>query len=98
MVNATFHPCSSSRRMESSALTAPLLLEPRIFTKPNLRIMRPVYSPSKLSLLMTRTCRLRHRYIAGYIQLCQNEQSRGSSSERERGPPFGQAVENRIDP
>ena len=60
MVNATVAPSSTARRIPSNARTAPLLLDPRTFTKPNFRMMRPVYSPSKLSLLITRICKLRH--------------------------------------
>ena len=73
IVNAAVHPCSISRRIPSSARTAPFELDPRTFTNPNFCMIRPVYSPSKLSLLITRTCRSRHQYIAGIMQLCQNE-------------------------
>src|SRR5215467_14230162 len=95
MVNATVQPCSSSRRIPSKARTAPLELDPRTFTNPNFCIIRPVYSPSKLSLLMTRTSRSRHQYIAGIMQLCQKEYTQGRSA-RLLGDPSSQETANRI--
>jgi hypothetical protein len=86
MVNATAQPCSSSLRMPSSARTAPRLLDPRTFTKPNLRIMRPVHSPSKLSLLITLICRSRQMYVAGKMQLCQNARTIGRTSSDPGAP------------
>jgi len=65
----TLHP----EAIPISARTAPFELEPRTFTNPNFCMMRPVYSPSKLSLLMTRTSRSRHQYMAAIMQLCQKE-------------------------
>src|SRR5271167_4971617 len=90
-VNAAIQPCSSARRIPRRARTAKRLLEPRTFTKPNLCIMRPVYSPSKLSLLITRILRSRHRYIAGIMQACQKEYTNGRASS-EPGEPSSQEM------
>src|SRR6266496_4925946 len=95
MVKATVQPCSNSRFIPSKARTAPFELEPRTFTNPNFCMMRPVYSPSKLSLLITRTCKSRHQYIAGIMQLCQNEYTHGRSA-RLFGEPSSQETANRI--
>src|SRR6185503_7534506 len=95
MVNATVQPCSISLLIPSSALTAPFELDPRTFTNPNFCMIRPVYSPSKLSLLITRTCRSRHQYIAGIMQLCQNEYTFGRCA-RLFGEPSSHETENRI--
>src|SRR5581483_7129987 len=95
IVNATVQPCLISRLIPSSARTAPFELEPRTFTNPNFCMMRPVYSPSKLSLLITRTCRSRHHHIAGIMQLCQKEYTRGRSA-RLLGDPSSHETANRI--
>src|SRR5207302_2807780 len=95
MVNAAVQPCSISRRIPSKARTAPLELDPRTLTNPNFCMIRPVYSPSKLSLLITRTCSSRHQYIAGIMQLCQNEYTFGRSA-RLFGEPSSQETEKRI--
>src|SRR5438034_3225864 len=98
IVNATVEFCPISFRIPRRARTAPRLLEPRTFTKPNLRIMRPVHSPSKLSLLMTRICRLRQTYIAGKIQLCQKERIMGRVSRFGGAPSSNETATRRLGP
>jgi len=86
MVKATVQPWSISRRNPRKPRTAPRLLEPRTFTNPNLRMMRPVHSPSKLSLDITRMLKSRHTQIAGKMQLCQKERIIGRVAS-DSGPP-----------
>lgn len=98
IVKATAQPCSSSRLILSRARTAPRLLDPRTFTKPNLRIIRPVHSPSKLSLLITLTCKLRQTYVAGKIQLCQNAKTTGRASSDVGAPSSNEIVTRSVGP
>ena len=61
-------------------------------------MMRPVYSPSKLSLLITRTSRLRHQYMAGIMQLCQKEYTHGRSARLFGEPSAHEMLKRMVGP
>ena len=61
MVKTTPCPCSSCWRMPINAPTAPRELDPRTAVKPSFWMMRAIYSPSKLRLVITASRLLRNR-------------------------------------
>src|SRR5207237_10908049 len=98
MVNTAVHPCSTSRRMPSNALTAPRLLEPRTGTNPNFRMIRAMYSPSKLWLVITRIWRLRHINVAAKTHRCQNAIIKGRGAKSGSAPSSDAAELRRVGP
>jgi len=71
IVNAAICPPASTRFIPSSAPAPPRELDPRTAINPNRSMIRAMYSPSKLRLVITATPRPRKYQVAGITARCQ---------------------------